>query len=391
MTKRVLITGVGGVGVFAAHMLARMPDVELYLGDIREDYLPYKTNAILDNAFYSYSDTPFPKVHTVIMDMMDVDATARQLDEIKPDVVLHLASLLAAQKIREGLPVEIAKTIYDANPVGTGLRPWAPGHAVLLLNLMKAIRKAGIETHVVNGSGCDFLHLSFSKLGLTPTCGLGDFALLEPGLRRIIAELKGLQPRDLTIYMGGHHSIVMPLGFFGDPQGVPYYLKVEALGEDITQEINFERDVFPQMPKQSSWPPLAGAADQEQTSAHGVRIVRAIIRDTQEILNVPAPEGQPGCYPARVGAHGATITAPPGITREELIEINSSGNIAEGFKEIREDGTMVATDRTVELIEKTFEIDWQYKEFKPDEAFEAFKEINRALADFKERFKSGQV
>ena len=385
--KKVLITGVGGVGIFAAHLIARLPDVELYLGRRGYSFIKHKANGIMDSAFYMNPDNPYPIVIPVKMDLMDVEQTTSQLKEIQPDIILHLATLLSAQKIREGLPVDVAKKIYDANPVGTGLRPWAPGHAVLLLNLMKAVKASGVDSKVVNGSGCDFLHLSFSKFGLEPTCGLGDFALLEPGIKRISARVKGYDQTKLELHMTGHHSLVMPIMFFGDSQGIPYIIKTIYDGKDISNQIDYVKDIFPHMPNESSWPPNASAHDQEQTAAHAARIVKAILYDTNEILNVPAPEGQPGCYPATVGAHGAKILVSEGETLEELIEINNSGNVAEGFKEIRDDGTMVATDRTIELVEEVFGINWKYKSFHPEEAFEAFKEIQAAYNNFAKKYK----
>ena len=385
--KKVLITGVGGVGVFAAHLIAKLPEVDLYLGRRGYDFIKHKANGIMDSAYYMNPENPYPTVVPVQMDLMDLEKTTEQLKEIQPDVILHLATLLAAQKIREGLPVDVAKKIYDANPVGTGLRPWAPGHTVLLLNLMKAVKASGIDTKVVNGSGCDFLHLSFSKFGLAPTCGLGDFALLEPGIKRILARTKGYDQTKLELYMTGHHSLVMPIMFFGDSQGIPYKIRTVYNGEDISDSIDYVKEVFPHLPDESSWPPNAASTDQEQTAAHAARIVKAIVYDTNEILNVPAPQGQPGCYPARVGADGAKIVLSEGETLEDLVEINVDGNIAEGFKEIQDDGTMVATDRTIELVEEIFGIDWKYKSFHPEEAFEAYKEIQEAYNNFAKKYK----
>lgn len=388
MNKRVLITGVGGVGVYAAHLLARIPGVDLYLGDIREDHIRTKANCIKDCAYFEGGYEQFPVVEPVTMNLLDLEATTRQIKEIKPDVVLHLATLLGAQKIRTSVPEELAKRIYDANPVGTGLRPWAPGHTVMLSNVMKAVKESGVETHVINASGCDYLHKAFYNIdpSLAPTAGLGDFGLVETALARVIAERMDCHPRDLKIFMAAHHSVVMPLMFDGTTLGIPYYIKVELLGENITDQLDLEGDIFSKLPPHNSWPAESTPADQEQTAAHAVKIVRAILFDTKEIMNVPGPEGLPGCYPCRVGADGVKVVVPSGITKEELIRINEVGNLAEGFKEIREDGTMVATESTIELVEEIFEIDWKYKEFRPDQGMEAFKEINEALEKLKAKF-----
>ena len=213
----------------------------------------------------------------------------------------------------------------------------------------------------------------------TGISSLGDFVLAEPGLVKIIARKYSVGDSDVKIYMAGHHSLIMPLYFDGTNHGIPYYLKVEILGDDITDELDFENDIFPQLPEFNSWPLDATASDQEQTSGHAAQIVKAILFDTQEVMNVPGPKGKPGAYPCRVGANGVEIVIPRGTTLEELMAVNEAGNVAEGFAEIRSDGTMVATDLTISIVEELFEIDWQYKEFKPQDALKAFKEINTAF------------
>ncbi len=390
MNRKVLITGVGGVGVHAAHLLARIPGVELYLGDVRAQYIQSKANCIKDCAFQEGGLTQYPSVHPVTMNLLDLEQTTSQLRDIRPDVILHLATLLGAQRIRTSVPPGLVTKLYDANPVGTGMRPWAPGHAVLLANVMKAVRASGIDAHVVNASGCDYLHKALHNIdpALAPTSGLGDFGLLEPALSRIIAEKMDCHPRDIKLFLAAHHSIVMPLMFSGKTHGVPCYIKAELFGENITDRLDFESDIFPELSVHNSWPADAGAADQEQTSAHAVRIVRAILFDTQEMMNVQGPEGLPGCYPCRVGADGVRVVPPTGTSREALIRINEAGNLAEGFQEIREDGTMVATERTIELVEEIFGITWQYREFRPDQGMEAFTEIREALDNLIARYRS---
>lgn len=371
-----LITGVGGVGVHAAHLLSQMEDVELYLGDIRKDRIVTKANCLRDCAFFSDRSQRFPGGFAVEMDLMDVDRTRSQLEEIRPDVILQLSTLLAAQHIRTSVPPEIAKKIYDANPVGTGLRLWAPASVVLLSNWMQAIKASGIDTHVVNGAGCDFQHVVLDKVGLAPTCGLGDFGLLEPPILRAIGDLTGRDTREMQVFLAGHHSIVMPLMFDGVTLRIKYYIRIEQAGEDITGEFDFEKDIFPMLPRYNGWPIDALASDQEQTSAHAVEIIRAILHDTRARMNLPGPEGLPGCYPVRVSAAGVTVECPPGVSREELISINEAG------------GTIVATERTVELVEEQFGIEWKYKEYAPHEALDAFKEISAALKKLQARYAS---
>lgn len=378
--KRILITGVGGVGIHTAHLLSTMPATDIYLADIRDKHVVAKANSVFDSAyFFNKNEANCPNVFPIVMDMLDKESLQAQLEEIKPDVVIHLATMMAAQKIRAALPLEAAQRVYDANPVGTGLRPWAPGHCVLLFNLMSAIKDSGIKTHVVNGSGCDYLNVAFSKIGMPITCGLGDFALLEPSFVRGIAEQFEVHPRDVTLYMAGHHSLCMPIAYYGDALEIPYYVKVEVLGEDVTKQVDFDGHILKQVARFMSWPEVAEDRDQEQTSAHAAAIARAIVFDTNEIMNVPGPEGLPGCYPCRVNKDGVHVIIPQGTTLEELVAVNAHGNVAEGFSEIREDGTMVANDFTTKIIEEEFEMEWKYREFQPHQAMEAFLEINEGF------------
>lgn len=378
--KRILITGVGGVGIHTAHLLSTMPGTDIYLADIREQHVIAKANSVYDSAYYfNKNEANRPNVFPVSMNMLDKEAMQKQLEEIKPDVIIHLATMMAAQKIRAALPLEAAQKVYDANPVGTGLRPWAPGHCVLLFNLMSAIKDSGIQTHVVNGSGCDYLNVAFHNIGMPITCGLGDWALAEPGLVRAIAKRLDVHERDVTLYLAGHHSLIMPLAYYGSLLDIPSYIKVEVLGTDVTDKLDFEGDIFKEFHKYNSWPEVAEDRDQEQTSSHAAAIARAIVFDTNEIMNVPGPEGLPGCYPCRVNKDGVHVIIPEGTTREELIAVNEHGNVAEGFSEIRADGTMVANDFTTKIIEEEFEMEWKYREFQPHQAMEAFQEINEGF------------
>jgi len=386
MTKRVLITGVGGVGVHAAHLLSMLEGIDLYLGDIRQSRMVAKANCLLDCSFFAGGGRRFPKVHPVTMDLMDVAKTQSQLEEIQPDVVLQLSALLSAQRIRSSVPASVVNKIYNANPVGTGLRPWAPASGVLLTNLMQAIKASGIQTHVVNAAGCDFQHVILSKVGMAPTCGLGDFGLLEPAILRAISDVTGRDTTSMQVYLAGHHSIVMPLMFEGITLDIPYYIRIEQSGQDITQDIDIENNIFPILPRYNSWPADALPSDQEQTAAHAVKIVRAILLDTDELMNLPGPEGLPGCYPVRVNADGVRVFCPPGVSKEELVRINEAGSYAEGFAEIKDDGTVVATDKTIELVEQEFGISWKYKEYAPHQVLEAFNEINDAFVNLTQKY-----
>ena len=93
MQKKVLITGIGGVGGYAGHLLARVPGIELILADVRERYAREKANNIHIDNFFQANSVRYPKVSGIKIDMFDVSDMTKILKEIKPDVILNLASL----------------------------------------------------------------------------------------------------------------------------------------------------------------------------------------------------------------------------------------------------------------------------------------------------------
>lgn len=76
----------------------------------------------------------------------------------------------------------------------------APGHGVLLYNLMKTARALLPDTRVINVSIPDYLHEILGKVGLTPDVVVGNVNFLEPILKYIIAEKCQVSPESFIYY-----------------------------------------------------------------------------------------------------------------------------------------------------------------------------------------------
>ena len=384
MLKKVLITGIGGVGGYAAHLLARHPGVEVILADVREKYVRQKASSVYYDVFFQGGFVQHPKVSGIKIDLLDVQATTNILKEIRPDVILNLSSLQSWWVVHH-IPEDIRRKISDAYPVGTGLRPWAPGHMVLIYNLMRSICEAKIDTHVVNGAGCDYVHEALDKLGLAPTVGLGDAALLEPMIMRIVSDKLNIPACNVDVTLVGHHAMCVPVQETGSPGVVPYYLRIRVLGKDITDQFDIDKDIWAEVPKYATPEALHGA-NQEITASSAVKNVLAILFDTGEVVHAPGPEGLPGGYPVRLSARGAELVELDGISKDEMIKLMREANKCEGIEEVREDGTMVATEHAVKIVEEVFGIEWKYKELKPQDSAEAANEIRTAYKKLTEKY-----
>jgi hypothetical protein len=120
--------------------------------------------------------------------------------------------------------------------------------------------------------------------------------------------------------------------------------------------------------------------DQMKPAVSFLNNVLGIYYDTKKIHeSVPAPEGLPGAYPARVSADGVQVVLP-GISREKAIEINQAGGRIDGIEEIKDDGTVVYLDQNVEYMREV--VGYECKELKLAESEERAKELNDLLKKY---------
>jgi hypothetical protein len=93
---------------------------------------------------------------------------------------------------------------------------------------------------------------------------------------------------------------------------------------------------------------LSGNVADSQTGSAMSKNVLALLNDSRIFANAPSPGGLPGGYPVRIGADGAKLVLPEGITEREAIKINLEGQRRDGITEIKEDGTVIYEDAVVD-------------------------------------------
>lgn len=377
MSKTLLILGLGGVGCCAAHLAARLPGLHVVVGDIREEHAHQVANSLISVNFFERAAQRFPRVDAVGVDMLHPEAITRVLETWQPDVIFNATTLLSWWHLHR-LPHALARRIYYGAPEGCGLRPWAPGHGVLLTNLMRAVRATLPQARVVNVSGPDYLHEILGKVGLAPDVGVGNVALLEPILRCIVAEKRHVPPEALDVTLVGHHCMCMQIFQEGAlSPGIPFYLKIEEDKKDITGELDIDRDLWAQVPAHM---PLLSETHQQCVAASAMQVIRAMLYDTGEILHAPGPLGLPAGCPVRVDASGVTLVVPPELGREKMLRIMYEANRCEGFEPTADDGTATATPHCAAVVEEVFGMRWRYRSFGVDDMLAAHREMADALA-----------
>jgi len=365
MLGKILIIGsAGSVGHDMMYLIAAMTsNIKVVGADINEE----KGRREIEEALHlAHNLGNFPDLSFRKVNLFEIPETAELLKEIKPDMICNLASL-GSWWVTRLLPADIYRKIC---PIG----PWLPNHLTLAHKLMQAVKKAGIETRVVNGAYPDLTNVVLGKIGLAPVCGGGNMDLGCSRIRRIVARELDVPVRSVSIYGVGHHGAYYTKGLDG-----PFWVKILVNGEDVTDR--FPNELIVKLYQAGGYAATyqykGPLVDQMRTASSFLKHVLAIYYDTKEIHTcVTGPNGLPGGYPTRLSAEGAEVVLP-GLSIEEAIEINEAGARLDGIERVKDDGTVVFMDENVELMREV--VGYECRELTTSESEERAKELNTKL------------
>lgn len=119
-------------------------------------------------------------------------------------------------------------------------------------------------------------------------------------------------------------------------------------------------------------------------AASAVKNILHILNDTNELTYAPGPEGLPDGYPTRLSREGARIALPAELPRQEAIRINEESQKFDGIEKIRDDGTVVFTQKAVEIMHEL--LGYDCSQLKPEESETKAKELMAAYDRFTSRF-----
>lgn len=364
MGKTLMIFGLGDLGGWALEFLARREGVATIItADNREAWGAMKTHcAAVGAGLEGHSK----KIKFEKCDVKEIDSTAALIKKYEPDVIYSTLTLSGWLSNRS-LPKVFGEKFHRASISGF------PAQCVLLHKLMEALKRSGHNALVVNHSIPDLVNAVLYRAGYPVTLGAGNLDNLVGEMRRKISLSENVPFKEVTVYLIAEHA----LNVFGTKAGTPYYLKIMVGDSNITEKIDVDSllsdRLMPSPPDQGSWlnhPAIASSA---------VKNIMAMLNDTNEFTCSPGPNGLPGGYPMRINARGVDVVLPEGIGMEKALEINMGGLRMEGVEELKDDGTVVITEESNQLIKELYDID--LKEIP----FADIEQVGREIAAIKKK------
>ena len=301
---------------------------------VRRLVLAGRTLAAVEAAAAGISSSADCLVEPHAVDALRQDAVAELLARARPDLVVQCASLRS--------PWALAGRA-DAAALGilaAGLALRLPYQLPAVLSVMRATRDAGYDGPVANLSFPDVTGPVLARLGLAPTVGLGNVAMM---VLRVRAALRAAEPAaelPLVRVIGQHAQVfgVMQACEPADPDERCQVFLGEAGRRDDALAYR-----APGMAPGIRYNPVTAAA--------ALPVLAALLPGAAPLRwSTPAPAGLPGGYPVRIADGSVALDLPPGVTLAAAISFNERMGRDDGVERVDDDGTVHFTARCREAV-----------------------------------------
>jgi len=348
-----MVVGIGEVGRYFLEFLARgVRPIEILAGDV--DLA--EVQAKVDNALFGAAlHGRHPRIRAREIDLFDIDRTAEVLAEWQPDVVVNCAVLQTWHVIRR-LPEDVYAKLSSA-----GLGAWLPVQLTLAMKMAQAIKRSGVRTHYINTSLSDLTNPVLGAMGVAPTIGIGNVALIETAVRTLVARKKGKPRESVGLKMVAHHVHWVVWREAGYREGAPFYLKIVVDGVDVTSQFD-----PPSLMKEAILLYPGGTSFSAVSASSAIQNLWALLSEEPVGGHSPGPNGLPGGYPVLLSRQGAEVDLPAEISLEEAIGLNTEAQTYDGIERIDADARVHFMPYAIEIMKDTLGLDCA--SFTPDEA-----------------------
>lgn len=339
---RVMIVGLGDLGSVILELLLRSREqFEVIVAARNVERAALRCNLALLGAIAQGSDA---NLRLIELDLSKVDATAEMLRRERPDLLLTTATM-ATWWLPDMLPERDCRAIRRAE-----FGVWLPVHLAPTLQLMRAVRDAAYTGIVLNAPYPDVVNHALGKVGMAPTCGIGNVAEMVPKLEIRASRSLGVSPTQVRVRFVAHHALGKHV--YAE-QGAsqlpvpPFLLRVECDGKDVTAMLDLHDVVV------GPEPILAGRVTHWLTASSAIPLIRAFLQSNPEPHHAPGPAGLPGGYPVQVSSTGLELNLGD-ISIEAAKAVNLKSHRFDGIDRVLDDGTVILAEENVQRLRSVF-------------------------------------
>ena len=366
----VLIVGIGEVGRYVLEFLARGDrEFEIVAADVDKAAVQAQADNVL---FGAKLEGRQPTIRAREIDLLDVDRTAATLGELQPDIIVNCAVLQTWHVIRR-LPEDIYSRLSAA-----GLGAWLPVQLTLAMRLAQAIESSGIRAPYINTSLSDLTNPVLGAMGIPPTVGIGNVALIATAVRELVARRLRRPAGQIDVQMVAHHVHWVLWREAGYREGAPFYMKIVVDGEDITTRFETR-----ELMKEAILLYPGGTSFSAVSASSAIQNLTALLSEEPVRTHSPGPNGLPGGYPILLSRRGAEVNLPPDLTFEEAVAINEEAQTYDGVERIDDDARVHFTPYAVEIMKEV--LDFDCESFSPGECEALAAEQIRKFQDLERR------
>jgi len=348
----IMIIGLGDLGGIVLEMLAREDDaLRIIVGSRNADRTLARCNLARVGAIAQGRQ---PEIIFERVDLNEPATVAAAVQRHDPKLVLTTATM-HTWWLTDLLPPESAAPIKAA-----GFGTWLPVHLAPTRRLMQALKEIDYEGFTLTAPFPDVVNPILHRLGLTPTCGVGNVDEIVPKIRHLAARKLGAPLDAIRVSLVAHHALVSAAYRGATDRIPPHHLRIFHDDEDVTQRVDAEALAVSKYP----FPP--GRSSHFLTAGCIVRLIRAFFAEEEIALHAPAPGGLPGGYPVLVNREGIRPAPIPDLTLKEAIAINERSHIFDGIERIEDDGTVIFAPRSVQLMRDA--LGYECDRLPPEEA-----------------------
>ncbi|MCP3961234.1 MAG: NAD-dependent epimerase/dehydratase family protein [bacterium] len=367
----VLIIGIGEVGRYLLEFLVRGDlEIDVVAADVDLRAVQAKVDGALIGA--ALHDRHLD-VRALEVDLFDVERTAEVIREVRPDVVVNCAVLQTWHVIRQ-LPEDVYTRLSSA-----GLGAWLPVQLTLAMKLAQALQLSGASAHYINTALSDLTNPVLGAMGIAPTIGIGNVALIEPAVRTQVARELDIPRAQVALKMIAHHVHWVVWREAGYREGAPFYMRIFAAGEDVTDRFAtqdlMKRSIL-LYPNDTSFTAVSASS--------AIQNIRALLSEEPVSLHSPAPNGLPGGYPVILSREGSKVDLPPDVSLEAAVAMNQEAQTYDGIRKVDEDARVHFMPYSIEIMKEILGFDCA--SFTPEECAGVAKEQMSRFQELKRRY-----